>query len=55
MHHFKKCSRGGGGCPRTPLAKRMASPNQNLKINNSCPPPPLPNPGYAPDDCLDEH
>ena len=47
----------GGACPQTPLAKRMASPCAacrfatckfpNLK-KNSCPPPPLPNPGDAP-------
>ena len=38
----------GGACPRTPLAKRMALPCQSEK-NISCPPPPLPNPGDAPD------
>ena len=37
----------GGACPRTPLAKRMASLFQISK-ENSCPPP-LPNPGDAPD------
>ena len=48
----------GGACPRTPLAKRMASPCPacrfatckfpNLKKIIFCPSP-LPNPGDAPD------
>ena len=33
--------------PRTPLAKRMTCKFPNLK-KNSCPPPPLPDPGDAP-------
>ena len=32
----------GGACPRTPLAKRMASKPEKISW------PPLPNPGYAP-------
>ena len=38
---FKKIFSGGGGaCPQTPLAKRMASQHANFQISkkNSCPP-----------------
>ena len=54
---FIKIFSGGGACPRTPLAKRMASPCAacrfatckfpNLKKNILG--PPLPNPEDAPD------
>ena len=41
---LKKIIGGGGACPRTPLAKRMAKfPNLKKKFLA----PPLPNPGDA--------
>ena len=39
LHHLKK-TLGGGACPRTPLAKRMASPCKFLNLKKKLLPPP---------------
>ena len=50
LHRCKKFSRGA--CPRTPLAMRMAKPrhaNSQISKKKNSWPPPLPNPGDAPE------